>query len=166
MSTTEDTDRLPQGMQLTALDDDYRKDPYVVLKSLRDLSPVHEDQEMGRVLYTRHADVKTLLHDKDFFTDPRKANPGTFAREILAASFGFDDKLSMLFMDEPDHRRLRSLVSAPFKPRAVERWRPHIREIVERALDGISENEFDLIGRFAGPVPTVVIAEILGIDPE
>jgi cytochrome P450 len=166
MTTTEDTDRLPQGMQLTALDDDYRKDPYVVLKSLRDLSPVHEDQEMGRVLYTRHADVKTLLHDKDFFTDPRKANPGTFAREILAASFGFDEKLSMLFMDEPDHRRLRSLVSAPFKPRAVERWRPHIREIVERALDGISENEFDLIGRFAGPVPTVVIAEMLGIDPE
>jgi hypothetical protein len=49
MTTTEDTDRLPQGMQLTPLDDDYRKDPYVVLKSLRDLSPVHEDQEMGRV---------------------------------------------------------------------------------------------------------------------
>jgi cytochrome P450 len=120
----------------------------------------------GEFLYTRHADVKTLLHDKDFFTDPRKANPGTFAREILAASFGFDEKLSMLFMDEPDHRRLRSLVSAPFKPRAVEHWRLHIREIVERALDGISENEFDLIGRFAGPVPTVVIAEMLGIDPE
>ena len=72
----------------------------------------------------------------------------------------------MLLMDEPDHRRLRGLVSAPFKPSAVERWRPHIRDIVQATLDKIDEREFDLIERFAGPVPTVVIAELLGIDPQ
>ncbi|MEZ5556938.1 MAG: hypothetical protein R3E86_00105 [Pseudomonadales bacterium] len=70
----------------------------------------------------------------------------------------------MLLMDEPDHRRLRSLVSASFTPAAVERWRPRIREVVQRVLDDIATEEFDLIADFAGPVPTVVIAEMLGID--
>jgi hypothetical protein len=47
-----------------------------------------------------------MLHDKDFFTEPNKANPGTFAREILGGVLGVGEKPSMLLMDEPDHRRL------------------------------------------------------------
>ena len=71
----------------------------------------------------------------------------------------------MLLMDEPGHRRLRSLVSSSFTPAAVERWRPRIRKVVDMVLADISTNEFNLIMEFAGPVPTVVIAEMLGIDP-
>jgi len=166
MTDPKNADQLPQGMQLTAIDPDFREDPYTVLANLREHAPVHEDRELGRFVVTRHEDVKALLHDKEFYTDPRKANPGTFSREILGATLGFGEKPSMLLMDEPDHRRLRGLVSAPFKPSAVERWRPHIRDIVQATLDKIDEREFDLIERFAGPVPTVVIAELLGIDPQ
>ena len=159
-------DALPKGVQLTAIDETFRADPYKVLKNLREQAPVHIDNELVQVVCTRHDDVKTLLRDKDFFSDPRKANPGTFSREFLAASLAPGEKPSMLMMDEPDHRRLRSLVTAPFKPAAVERWRPHIREVVEQTLNNISAEEFDLIGDFAGPVPTVVIARMLGIDTE
>ncbi len=166
MGTPTDDQPLPQGMQLTALDDRFRENPYPLFSVLRERAPVHKDHEMGRVFCTRHDDVKALCHDKHFFTDPRKANPGTFAREVLAGNLGFGEKLSMLFMDEPDHRRLRSLVAAPFKPQAVERWRPHVTQIVERTLDAIEGDEFDLIGQFAGVVPTVVIAEMLGVDPQ
>jgi cytochrome P450 len=157
---------LPQGVQLTSIDQDFRDDPYSILANLREHAPVHEDRALGRFIITRHKDVKALLHDKEFSTDPRKANPGSFSREILGATLGAGEKPSMLLMDEPDHRRLRGLVSAPFKPHAVERWRPHIRDIVQGALDKIDEPEFELIERFAGPVPTVVIAELLGIDPQ
>ena len=111
MAFSSDEKPLPQGMQLTALDDSYRENPYPIYEELRDRAPVHKDQEMGRVFCSLHEDVKSLCHDKDFFTDPRKANPGTFAREVLAGNLGFGEKLSMLFMDEPDHRRLRSLVT-------------------------------------------------------
>ncbi len=155
---------LPQGIQLTPVDDAFRTDPYKVLKDLREQAPVHHDYELGRVLYTGHDDVKALLHDKEFFTDPRKANPGTFTREFLAASLAPGEQPSMLLMDEPDHRRLRSLVTAPFKPAAVERWRPHIRDVVKQTLNNIDSNEFELMQHFAGPVPTVVIARMLGID--
>jgi cytochrome P450 len=164
MSDTDEGD-LPQGLQLTPLDEAFRQDPYKVLKRLREQAPLHKDQVMGRFFVTRHDDVKNLLHDRDFYTEPHKANPGTFSREVLGAALGAGEKPSMLLMDEPGHRRLRSLVSKPFQPKNVERWRSHIREIVETTLDRITAREFDLIEHFAGPVPTVVIAEMLGIDP-
>ena len=155
---------LPQGVELTALDENFRKDPYPVLHDVRQRAPVLDDQQLRRLVYTRHDDVKTILRHKDLLSDPRKANPGSFTREYLGANMGEDDEPSMLLMDEPGHRRLRSLVSAPFTPAAVERWRPRTREVVQRVLDAITEDEFDLIADFAGPIPTVVIAELLGID--
>jgi cytochrome P450 len=159
-------DELPQGLQLMPMDEKFRSDPYAILRNLRERAPVHHDQQLGRYVCTRHDDVKEVLRDKGFFTDPRKANPGTFPREVLIHALSADGEPSMLFMDEPEHRRIRSLVSGPFKRPAVELWRPHIRSIVGRVLDAIDGPEFDLIEAFAGPVPTVVIAEMLGIDPD
>jgi len=155
---------LPQGIELTPLDEAFRNDPYSILDDLREQAPVHEDTGLKRFIYTRHDDVRDILRDREFWSDPRKANPGTFTRMFLGAQQS-DEEPSMLLMDEPGHRRLRSLVSASFTPAAVERWRPRIKEVVARVLDGISVQEFDLIAAFAGPVPTVVIAEMLGIDP-
>jgi cytochrome P450 len=156
---------LPQGMQLMPMDEKFRNDPYSILKQLRERAPVHHDAQLGRYICTRHDDVKSVLRDKEFFTDPRKANPGSFSREVLINNLGADGEPSMLLMDEPEHRRVRSLVNGPFKRHAVEKWRPHIRGIVQRVLASIDTPEFDLIEQFAGPVPTVVIAEMLGVDP-
>lgn len=157
--------RLPQGMELTPLSEPFREDPYALLGQLREEAPVHEDAQLKRFIYTRHDDVKEILRDKSFWSDPRKANPGTFTREFLGANLSEDAQPSMLLMDEPDHRRLRSLVSQSFTPAAVERWRPRTRDVVRRVLDQLDTEAFDLIADFAGPVPTVVIAEMLGIDP-
>ena len=159
-------EKLPQGLQLTPMDESFRSDPYAVFERIRDATPVHLDAELGRYVLTGHDHVRDLLRDKDFFTDPRKGNPGTFPREVLAPRLADGEEISMLLMDEPEHKRLRSLVSAPFKPSAVQRWRPHIREIVERTLDAIETPEFDLIAEFAGPVPAIVIAELLGVDAD
>ncbi len=165
MRDTDDESALPHGVELTAVGERFREDPYPVLKMLRERAPVHHDLVMNRYICTRHDDVKALLHDKGFFTDPRNANPGSFSREVIGGLLGFGEKPDMLLMDEPDHRRLRKLVSGPFMPSAVERWRGEIRRIVDDALDAITEGEFDLIARFAAPVPTVVIARMLGVDP-
>lgn len=157
---------LPQGIELTPLNDEFRRDPYAIYARLRVESPVHEDTELKRYIYSKHDDVKAILRDPDMWSDPRKANPGTFTRELLGGNMADDEQPSMLLMDEPDHRRLRSLVSQSFTPAAVEKWRPRTKEVVQRILDRIQTHEFDLIQEFAGPIPTVVIAEILGIDAE
>jgi len=68
-------------------------------------------------------------------------------------------------MDDPDHRRLRALVRASFTPRAVEAWRPRIRAVAERIVAAIEPGAFEVMTALAGPLPCVVIAEMLGVDP-
>jgi cytochrome P450 len=152
---------LPTGVALTAIDEQFRADPYPILRSIQAATRVLHDDELGRYVYTSHDDVKAILRDKDLWSDPRKGKPGTFTREFLGNA---DEEPSMLLMDEPDHRRLRMLVSKPFTPAAVARWRAQIEATVEAVLDRIDAEEFDLIAQFAGPVPTIVIARMLGID--
>ncbi len=154
---------LPTGIQLTALDPAFREDPYPILARLREQDPIHRDRELGRIVFTRHDDVFEILRDPRYWTDPRKGLEDSFTRRFLGRD---GEEPSMLLMDDPEHRRLRNLVRHPFSPRAVERWRPRAREVAARVIDTIEDGEFDLVESVAKPIPTVVIAELLGVDPE
>ncbi len=154
---------IPTGLLLTPHDARFREDPYPVLAELRERDPIHHDKVFKQFIFTRHDDVMAILRHSEMWSDPRKANPGTFSAEILGGSA---DEPSMLLMDDPGHRRLRDLVKRSFTPRAVGRWRERARAVAERVIHGIEETEFDLMEKVAGPIPTVVIAEMLGIDPK
>jgi cytochrome P450 PksS len=70
----------------------------------------------------------------------------------------------MLDLDPPDHTRLRALVQKVFTPRLVEQMRPRIQSLADGLLDGIGDRRhFDLIRDYALPIPTTVIAEMLGV---
>ncbi len=158
-----DSNELPSGLALTALDESFREDPYPVLKRLRDEEPLHQDVLLARYKLTRYDDVRRLLRDPDYFTDPRKSREGSFARLLLRDD---DSQVSMLLLDEPEHRRLRGLVNNIFTPRAVEAWRPRIIEVIEDHLAQLGGPEFDLMADYAGPIPTVIIAEMIGIPAD
>ncbi|HYB42383.1 MAG TPA: cytochrome P450 [Candidatus Methylomirabilis sp.] len=154
-------DPVPTGVELTPLDPVFRADPHPVLARLREGEPVHCDQVLTRWFLTRARDIDRLLRDRTMSVDPRRANEGTFMRIFER----FND-FSMLFQDPPTHTRLRALVSRAFTPRAVERLGPRIREIADELLAGVAgQARIDLIEAFAGPLPVIVIAEMLGVDP-
>jgi cytochrome P450 len=163
MASSIDPDSMPTGVQLTALDPTFREDPYPILAALREHDPIHRDTELGRLIFTRHDDVFAILRNPDYWSDPRKGSEDGFARRFLSSG---DEEPSMLLMDDPGHRRLRELVRHPFTPRAVERWRDRARAVARRVVSQIEPGDFDLIANLANPIPTVVIAELLGIDPE
>ena len=156
-------ERIPTGADLTALDSTFRTDPHPVLARLRRDEPAHYDRVINRWILTRHDDIERVLRDRTMSLDPRKANEGTYMRLFLPPS---GQAANMLFSDPPDHTRLRALVNKAFTPRAVERLAPRIRRIIDELLDPVARSEgFDLIEAFAGPLPVIVIAEMLGIDP-
>jgi cytochrome P450 len=73
----------------------------------------------------------------------------------------------LLMVDPPDHTRLRRLVSTAFTPRVVEALRRRIEVIVAELLADVRPGvELDLIERLAYPLPTRVIAELIGLPPE
>jgi cytochrome P450 len=147
----ENPDRVPTGAELTALDPTFRTNPHPVLARLRRNEPAHCDRVINRWVLTRHDDVERVLRDRTMSLDPLKANEGTYMRLFLPPA---GQTANMLFSDPPDHTRLRALVNKAFTPRAVERLVPRIRRIIDELLDPI-----------AGPLPVIVIAEMLGIDP-
>ena len=69
--------------------------------------------------------------------------------------------------DPPDHTRIRALTSKAFTAPSIKSIRPRIQEIVDQLLDiTLDRGQIDLIGDFAHPLPTTVIAEIFGFPPE
>ena len=74
---------------------------------------------------------------------------------------------SMLYLDPPDHTRLRSLVSQAFTRGAIEAMYPRIEEIVDGLLNQVDGHQrFDAMEALAYPLPTIVISEMLGVPPE
>ena len=137
---------LATGLQLTALDPVFREDPHDYLDRLRAEDPVHLDAALGRLFLTRLEDMKAVLADRSLSVDPRKA-PDTPRRRAMMGDVPPEAfQPSMLQLDDPDHKRLRGLVSQAFNQRSVDAWRPRIREIADALLDALAGRDlFDVI---------------------
>jgi cytochrome P450 len=158
-----DEEPLPTGLQLTALDPIFREHPHDYLDRLRTEEPVHWDSTLRRLFLTRFEDVEAAPSNRSLSVDPRKA-PDAKRRHAAPGDPPFRPSMSQL--DEPDHKRLRGLVSQAFNQRSVDAWRPRIRAIAEALLDALAgRGPFDVIAEFAAPLPIIVIAEMLGVDP-
>jgi cytochrome P450 len=159
---------LPVGVELTPLSEAYRTNPYPTLARLRTERPVHWDSVLSRWFLTSYDDVRTILRNKEMSNNPHTARPDSFSAKVVSAAHhgGMGNVLgSLLFLDDPEHRRVRALVSKPFSISAVESRRAQVRAVAERLLDGVTAERFDLVSALAGPLPVIVIAEMLGVDP-
>lgn len=157
---TEET--APSFFDLTPFNPAYRDDPYPLLHRARRLAPALPIPDLRAVLVTRHADAKAILQDRSLSRDPAKALPDSIMGRLFASGAA---PRNILFLDDPDHKRLRGLMSKAFNQRAVDHMRPRIAVLVDRLLDQVAERAtFDLIGEFAVPLPIAVIAEMLGVD--
>ena len=157
-------ERWQTGVVYNPLSRQTAQDPYPVYAALRERDPVHRSGLMNSWLFTRHADIDTILRDhRRFGNDPRKGKLSRRQRANLPA----DEEFTMLFLDPPDHKRLRALVNKAFTPKAVNALEPHIRKLLGALLDEIDDPAgFDLMQAVAQPLPVIVIAEMLGVPPE
>jgi cytochrome P450 len=146
----------------------FKADPFPYFAHLRATDPIHRIKlRSGQTawLITRYDDAVSVLADQRFAKDPsmarEKTKPFPLPRILRAL------ERTMLDVDEPDHRRLRTLVQKAFTPRVVEGLRPRIQSITDNLLDRIASREpVDLVKRFALPLPVTVIADMLGVDEE
>jgi len=143
------------------------REPYPVYKALRENDPVHWSQFMEVWVLTRYDDCLAVLRDHARFSSERTRATNRFVQQMEAVreqSGPLGRTPTMLSLDPPAHTRMRNLVNLAFTPRAVERIRPHIREITDELLAAIDDPyRFDIVAGLAVPLPMIVIAEMLGV---
>jgi cytochrome P450 len=135
-------------------------DPYPVYEELRERHPVYRNARTGLWAISRYDDVYEALREPELFSSRRI---GMAPDSVESA----DRRMPMMIlMDPPAHDELRNLVNRSFTPRRIAGLEPRVRQIARELIDGFAERgKCDLWAEFAAPLPTTVIAELLGIPP-
>ncbi|MGB8388388.1 cytochrome P450 [Mycobacterium sp.] len=165
MTTTSDRQAESQGLLLQLLDPANRADPYRLLAQFRDRGAL-QLPEANLAVFSTYRDCDEVLRHPSSSSDRMKS---TLARRQIEAGNvprplgppGF------LFLDPPDHTRLRKLVGKAFAPKVVNALHPDISALVKGLLDRIAEQgRFDVVEDFAYPLPVAVICRLLGVPLE
>lgn len=139
---------------------DFFDDPYDTYRALRDHAPVYHNRRYGFWALSRFDDVVAAHRDWRTFSSAH----GVTLHELLTPGFG--GRGSIIYLDPPEHERLRNLVSKAFTPRAIAALEPMIRSIVAPMLEhAVARGTFDAIEDFAAPFPVEVISAMLGVPP-
>jgi cytochrome P450 len=150
---------------------EFKANPHLFYARLRAEEPVFTRllmQEQGW-LVTRYEDVATVLKDERFVKEAASAKtPQQMARQPWFRRLNVFKAMrrTMLATDPPDHTRLRALVNKAFTPRLIEQMRSRVQTLSDELIDrAVRHGRMDLIGDFALPLPTTIIAELLGVPP-
>ena len=151
-----------QQLTYSPFDPEVIADPYPVYRQLRDHAPVYWSPQASTWVLSRYDDVAAALIDPATYSSASgifPTPPGVDMTQLF---------LPMLIMsDPPRHTQLRHLVSKAFTPRRIAGVEARIQTLVNNLLDQVSgAGTWDFVSGFAGPLPAIVIADMLGVPRE
>ncbi len=138
-------------------------DPYPLYARLREYEPVHWDPYLHCWVVTTYAEVVTVLTK---FKAERTPSPERMAMLGLSALSPYAALLrrQLLFLDAPDHTRIRPVCAAAFTPKRTAELREGVQQIANRLLDAVaSKGEMDIVADFASQYPALILTALLGL---
>jgi cytochrome P450 len=162
----------PQGRKIV-FSGEVLQDPYPTYARLHGEGPLHYLDVGGNgaaawAIFS-HAECSAIA--KDPRCSAKRAQklilPLPIARQSEFKELAHLFSLWMIFMDPPEHTRLRKLLNKGFAPAVIDGLRPQVEAIVDRTLSSLPEgSEVELMREFANPLPVRIILELLGIPQE
>jgi cytochrome P450 len=135
-----------------------RVDPHPIWRRLRDEAPLYYNERYDFWALSRFADVDAAHRDAQTFSSAH----GTVL-EMMSDEFAGGAGM-MIFLDPPEHTRLRRLVSKAFTPRRIAELEASVRELCAQLLDARRDDaSWDYVQQFGAIVPASVIATLLGV---
>ncbi len=135
--------------------------PYPFFKEMRKSHPVVFDDDQGIWAVYRYDDVKRVVTEYTTFSSDFSEG------QTVDQNKEMKRPRTLLTTDPPIHKKMRDLVSKAFSPKAINDMEPRITSIATDLLLQVgNKDEIELIKDFAAPLPTIVIAEMLGIPTE
>ena len=141
---------------------------YAVYARMREEAPVCRVRMSGLEMFA----VSHYQDCVDLVSDPRLARNRTTAtgksrfpiplpKSIKAVG------LSMIVEDDPEHRRLRNMVNRSFRPKAIQSLGGQVQDFADEMLDSLQpRGRVDLLSDFCKPIPSAVIARMVGVSPD
>ena len=148
-------------MNYNPLSPEVMKNPFPYYTELRNEAPVAWIEPLQGWALSRYADVDFALRNPQIFSS------SGFTGQTLGELNPVPDVPWILDMNPPDHTRLRKLANKGFLPRIIRGLEPRVQEITRQLIASLrSQTEGDLVAKLSGPLPTTVIAEMLGVETE
>ena len=160
---------LPQGRSLTAHESSFLENRQSIYDQLRSHAPRYQDNEYGRTLLTKFDDVRLALKNPTFSVKAKFSREDSYLRRLAATGLesyegGTAYEPPLVLLDDPDHRRVRTLINKFFTPNAVKNMAVSIENIASELLDAFdNKKEVDLITDYAAPLSTLVMIKMLGL---
>ena len=154
-----------QDLLVRLLDPGNRADPYPVYAQIRERGPL-QLPELNVTVFSSYQDCDDVLRHPSSASDGLKS---TIAQREIAAGKEVRPlgQPGFLFLDPPDHTRLRKLVSKAFVPKVIKALEPDITALVDSLLDDVAgAGHFEVIADLAHPLPVAVICRLLGVPLE
>jgi cytochrome P450 len=133
--------------------------PHETFRRLRQEAPVYYNEQLDFYALTRYHDVAAAYRDYQRYSSSRGIDLAMVRSDVPAPQV-------ILFMDPPEHRRMRNLVSKAFTPRAIQSLRDLVIDQVKRYLGMVDHREFDVVQEFSAPFPVDVITRMTGVPEE
>ena len=150
-------------------DSDFIKDPYPLMKDLREMSPVVLDKTTDLQLVTRFDGVKNIQTSKNFSSSPPNDLEGSESSIIDPKEYEYfwkTEEFSLLNLEGQLHGDLRNLVAKAFSNRQVQELRPFMENKSSSLLEDLKGEEFDLLKDYAQPYSISVIGKLLGVPED
>ena len=159
---------IPSGIiDISAFNPEARVNPHPSLKALRENCPVLRDESVKTWLLTRYEDIRTTVNDRSFVRHPTNAEEGSLSRRLVDSRAEEDrERTSILFLDDPDHSRVRLPLAKAFYAR-INKIKPELEAMIDGVIERApASGQFDLMEDIAVPIPILIIAHILGVDED
>jgi cytochrome P450 len=139
--------------------EEYFNNPFDIYRRMREEAPLYYDEKEDFYALTRHEDVAAAFKDFESFSSARGC-------DLAMVRKGDVPQKSIIFMDPPDHRHMRSLLNKAFTPRAIQSQKETVIELIDRYLSKADPDNFDVVQDFSGPFPVEVITRMAGVPEE
>jgi cytochrome P450 len=138
---------------------EYFENPFDIYRRMREDAPLYYDEKEDFYALTRHEDVAAAFKDFEGFSSARGC-------DLAMVRKGEVPQRSIIFMDPPDHRHMRSLLNKAFTPRAIQSQKETVIELIDKYLSEADPDNFDVVQDFSGPFPVEVITRMAGVPEE
>ncbi|EHI11164.1 cytochrome P450 [Mycolicibacterium thermoresistibile] len=140
--------------------EDFFNGPYETYRRMREEAPVYYSEEYDFYALSRHADVAAAFKDFETYSSARGVDLA------MVRNPEPPPHRSIIMMDPPEHRHMRSLLNRVFTPRAIQSLRSMVEEVVDDCLAAVDPAGFDAVQDFSALFPIEIISRMLGVPTE